>query len=1678
MSRYVRKFLKIILWLVGIIVFLLGLAFILIQVPYIQNLAKNKAVSFLQNKIKTPVAIDHFSLDFPKRIVLEGVYFEDQKGDTLLAGDTIRIDISLWKLLSREVKINEIDLRGITAYVDKTLPDSAYNFNYILKAFVRQDTSAATDSTSGMRLSVRKINLDRINVKYTDEVKGNDVKVYLHHFDTDIKEFDLENQKYTVPKINLSGLNATLKQTKAISAKAMTTDTFTVDHPSTYPDVSVEEINISDININYGNSVTAVDSKVKLGNLRVEFDKLDLPGQDVKLKLVHLQNSTGTFALGKAAQKAVGATATEVKTALKHGWTVQLTKLNLDSIDFKFDDLTHQQLSKGIDYNYLDLKNLYVDAAAISYNADSITGKINQLTLKEHSGLDVKNVQADFYYDQHSVRLDNLVLETPMTFISDQIHLTYPSIDTIAKAPGVLGINAHFIDSKLAVRDLLLFAPSLSKRSPFNKNQNAIIHMNGGLEGRVSDLTFSAMEITGLGDISVKASGNITGLPDVNKLYFDLMIDHFYARAHDITDFIPPGTIPSNIRIPDFIEAKGKFKGTLKSFSTDMNLTSSYGAAMINATVKNITSKGNETYNAKIITTSFDLGRLIKKEDKIGKVTLSATIVGAGTDPKTANATFEGVISEAQYNDYNYHNIALTGNAKNGDIEIKGNIKDPNITIDLHALANMDGQYPKVNLTLNADSIDLRNLNFYSKDFRFHGLLIADLATADPDYLNGTIELSKATIALSGTTYKVDTLSIVSVATEGEDTLDIRSAFLTANIHGQYKLTQLMPALQGTIRHYYNMQPDSAITYDPQKIEFTAKLVRSPFIEALLPELVEMEDANLAGNFDSETGKIIVDGNIPRLRYRDYTIENFKLNLNTDNNSLNYVVTLDQVSSTQLQLINLSLTGKAQNNILSINLKEQDAEKRDLYRIAGEFTSVNHVFKFSLLPDGLLLNKQSWAVSQDNLIQFGSEGIMVRNFNISNDGQSLMINSNPQQADAPLNIQFKDFKIETFTRLVTKDSLLAGGIVNGEASLRELKTNRVFTSDLTIQDFSFHGDTVGNISMKVNNEKRDTYAAEVSISGRGNDVKMDGFYYNAGDKSHFDLNAHLVKLNLKSIEGFSLGELHDASGNIAGDLSIKGTMTAPEIRGDLRFQQAGFKLTRFNSYYRAQDEHIRFTAEGIELINFTLLDSTGNTAVFDGNVYTKDYRNYRFGLDVHADNFQVLNSTRENNKLYFGRLFIDTKMHIKGGIDNPVVDGTIRVNDKTQLTIVIPQKDPGLIDREGIVEFVDMDTFQLNTTVSSQDSLTHTQMTGMDVAVAIAVDKNAELNLIIDEANGDFLKVKGTANLDGGIDPSGKMTLTGMYELEEGTYNFSFNQLKREFQIGKGSTISWTGDPYTADVDVTAVYVAKTAPLSLVQNQMGDADQNIINTYKQKLPFEIMLFMKGKLLQPDVTFDIQLPDKNYGVSGEVTSTVQTKLTQLRTEPSELNKQVFAVLLLNRFIAEDPFQNASRGGGISSLARQSASKILSEQLNNLVGGMIAGVDLSFDINSIEDYTTGELKNRTDLTVGLTKQLLNDRLKVSIGSNFELEGLQEANRKTTNIAGDVSAEYQLSKDGKYVLRAYRRDEYIIVQGQVIETGIGFVFTADYNKFKDLFSKKTEVQKQLKKEILDEKKQSRGE
>ena len=44
-------------------------------------------------------------------------------------------------------------------------------------------------------------------------------------------------------------------------------------------------------------------------------------------------------------------------------------------------------------------------------------------------------------------------------------------------------------------------------------------------------------------------------------------------------------------------------------------------------------------------------------------------------------------------------------------------------------------------------------------------------------------------------------------------------------------------------------------------------------------------------------------------------------------------------------------------------------------------------------------------------------------------------------------------------------------------------------------------------------------------------------------------------------------------------------------------------------------------------------------------------------------------------------------------------------------------------------------------------------------------------------------------------------------------------------------------------------------------------------------------------------------------------------------------------------------------------------------------------------------TGERRSRTDLNIGISKRLLNERLTIAVGSNYELEGPKNSSQKPT-------------------------------------------------------------------------------
>src|SRR5260221_11359411 len=109
-KQVVRRFSRITLRVILILLFLDVIVVFLLQTSFVQNFGRKKIQAYLESKLHTKVVIGQLSIDFPKNIVLKNIYLEDQHRDTLLSAVSLNLDVNLWGLFSHKVVVNNIQL--------------------------------------------------------------------------------------------------------------------------------------------------------------------------------------------------------------------------------------------------------------------------------------------------------------------------------------------------------------------------------------------------------------------------------------------------------------------------------------------------------------------------------------------------------------------------------------------------------------------------------------------------------------------------------------------------------------------------------------------------------------------------------------------------------------------------------------------------------------------------------------------------------------------------------------------------------------------------------------------------------------------------------------------------------------------------------------------------------------------------------------------------------------------------------------------------------------------------------------------------------------------------------------------------------------------------------------------------------------------------------------------------------------------------------------------------------------------------------------------------------------------------------------------------------------------------------------------------------------------------------
>jgi hypothetical protein len=678
---------------------------------------------------------------------------------------------------------------------------------------------------------------------------------------------------------------------------------------------------------------------------------------------------------------------------------------------------------------------------------------------------------------------------------------------------------------------------------------------------------------------------------------------------------------------------------------------------------------------------------------------------------------------------------------------------------------------------------------------------------------------------------------------------------------------------------------------------------------------------------------------------------------------------------------------------------------------------------------------------------------------LNNNTQSLSANS-PANDLHSLNIDFKNFGIGSLSQIIERDSELARGIINGSVALHNLSSALSFESKLNIDSLTYQTRPIGNITLTASNINAGKYTANLKLNGFGNDVSVDGDYVSTGATNLLDFKLNIRKLNAISIEPFSAGQLRRSSGYLTGNIDIGGTTSQPVFNGDIWFKNVSFNLAYINNYLTLKNEHIAIDNKGIYFRSFNILDSLKATAGITGAIYTSNFKNMQFDVHMTTEHFTILNTTMKDNPLFFGKVILNSNIIVKGNEQLPVVKADAKLVDGSKITVVIPSSQISTDRGQGVVVLTDADS--IAKLMNATDTLLVTdKFKGIELNANLDITKATTLKLIVDKSSGDSLVVQGDGVLSFAMDETGNQSLTGTYNLSGGSYRASFQKvIKRELKIQPGGSITWNGNPLDATLDITAEYSTKAAPSDLLSSELASASASELNSYKNLVNFNVLMSIKGQLMKPQISFKLDMDPADQGTLG---GTVYAKVLSVDNDPTELNKQIFALLVVGSFIPD----NLGSGGGsgtnygyiATSLARNSVNQILTDELNRLSGRFLKGFDVNVGINSNDQYSGNGLTQNTQVSASVKKSFFNERLSVQVGTSINVQNDNGAVSGTNaqNLTGDIVVEYKVNKDGSLRFKAFRQNDYDdFIDGTVYQTGVGIVFNRDYNKVKELFER----------------------
>jgi TamB, inner membrane protein subunit of TAM complex len=1441
--------------------------------------------------------------------------------------------------------------------------------------------------------------------------------------------------------------------------------------------LDLKQIDLSNIHFQKHDAWRGEDMNLQLGTMQLDADTLSFSDKVARIRSLHFTRPFFTLTNYKGLRPTPPDDTTAPVNDPLHlrlnsgGWDVTAATVTIRDGSFRHEKPADTTVNKSFDGNHIYFYAVNTSFDNLRLNRDTLTAQL-QLSAKERCGLEIKKLNARIKWFPEAMEFARLDLQTNHSHLRNYFALRFRTLDDMDDFTTRIHMEAHFTDADIDSDDIAWFAPDLI-------DWNKRIKITGDIQGTIADLRGRHVQLTAGRNTLLDGDIRLKGLPDIHRTFIEFKSNDFRTTYDDMISLFPSIKTIQQPRIDQvkYVRFKGDFTGTIHDFVTKGTIETNLGSLVTNVNMK-LPADGPSVYAGTLGTDSFYLGRFLDNDD-LGRIAFQGRIDGSGLRTGTISATLDGTINSIEFNHYTYQNIQVNGAVAKKKFNGELLADDPNLAAHLNGLIDFTGAHPRFDFQAEVRKADLNRLNFVDRKVEFNGKFKCNFTGDDIDNFLGKASIYDASVYKNGERVSFDSIQLESSVVDNNKTITIVSNEFDGAIVGEFNIKDLPASFQTFLNKYYPsyITPAKSIPAN-QNFSFviTTKKVED-YVDFFNTHLSGFNNAGLSGRIDTRNNLLDLNVDLPSFSYKHIVFDNLTLKGRGSLDSLNMETTIGDVTfndSLHFPATHILLHSSDDRSTLQITTSA--SQTLNSANISARVQTLPTGVQVTFNPSTFDINSKTWRIDRDGVLTFNHNIFSADNFIIHNGDQQLLMTTHSSDAGNwnDIHLDLKKINIGDFTPFVEKTERIEG-LLTGSMEVANPFGHPGVTFQGTADQFRFANDSIGRIGLTADYSQT-AGLVHATIHSDNLNYHFDGHaVFHTKDSLEgppIDITTNVADMKVDVLEKYLGGIFTNFTGNATGNLHITGPASHLLYLGTVNLHDASLKVAYTQCTYKIPTAIIQFKKDTIDFGSFQLKDRFGHTAdLVRGRIFHHAFDDLGFDFEFNTNRMLLLDTKATDNNQFFGNVIGKARVTLTGPESNMRMD--IKGAPTDSSNIYLP---PSVTRESGEADFLQWKVYGTEIRKQTPDRKSS------NLLVNLNVDANNYVNIymILDPLSGDVIKTNGRGNLVMSVGTYQDLTLNGSYEIDRGAYNFTFQSFIHKpfvFKEGVGNYIQWTGNPYDATISVQAVYTAQSVQFSDLGLSAGSGFViNNPNVAHYRGDILVTATMKNKLIAPDITFQIDLPDNSPLKNDQDALTL---IQKIQSDPNELNKQVSCLVVLNTFVplsnSNSTFDPQQVGANV---VINSISGIISNAFRKQVSGVLQRVfkDNSLQVNfntSVYNGTNllpntnnaGLTYDRTNLDFSVGKSLFNEKLTLTVGSALDFGmSAQQQQAAAFEFLPDINANYKITPDGRVSLTLFYRDSwnYLAAGNHTLNSsGTSISYRRDFDRIDELFKKKKKKQ-----------------